>query len=1012
MVAFNEDSRVKFPTLYHLIGLGYQYLPIKGKLAEKYDPYTNIFTYIFFKQLLKINPGIGLEDIKQFYNENIVLELENEDLGEAFYTRLMDQSAAIKLIDFNDFDNNSFHVATELTYKNGKDEFRPDITILINGLPLVFLEVKKPNNPQGTLAEFRRINSRFQNKNFRKFANIIQFMIFSNNMEYDDEDRLAVQGAYYASPSYVKHSFNHFREEDQRYIKAVFVSEEEEIAMLRNNGAISLLNNAEYQLNKEHNKPTNRICSSLLSRERLAYILQYGLAYVRGHGYSLQKHIMRYPQIFGTKAIRTYIDKGNRRGIIWHTQGSGKTALAYYSVKVLTHYYRSRKEGVIPKFYFIVDRLDLLEQAKNEFLARGLIVRTVDSKEAFAKELRSNMAILNNEGKPEITVVNIHKFKDDYKAIKESDYNIEVQRIYFLDEVHRSYSPKGSFLSNLRESDKNAILIGLTGTPLLKNDPKATLFKEHSSTDLFGDYIHKYYYNASIADGYTLRLMREEIDTSYKMELAEILSELEIEKGSISKKDILAHHKFVKPLLKYIVDDFMRARITWEDYSVGGMVICDSSEQAKALFEAFQKHYAKHVIPEDQQDDPMVYSAALILHDVGSKDERKEWVDDFKKGKIDLLFVYNMLLTGFDAPRLKKLYMGRLLKRHNLLQAITRVNRTYKDYRYGYIVDFADIKREFDETNQAYLNELQEELGDDFTSYTDLFVSQAEITDEIEEINRVLWDINTENAEVFSEQLNGIHSKERLIEIRNALQSSRQLYNIIRLFGYDRLANKLDFNKLNQLYIEAQNHLSFLNFKESIVHSQGNREILNQVLNSTEFIFRKIDEEELTITEKEDFKEALRRVQEELRRNIDPKDPEYITIAEEFERVFRNNKFSMEEKADLDRVYREISYLNQKNDRLLDRYENDAKFVRVHRQIAEKEGMGEYEIYQVLMEIKEATDQTLSTNRVLLENSAYFKRSINRNTFMAFEQYQQEVLDEIEVSEVIAREYLDEFEKD
>ncbi len=94
-------------------------------------------------------------------------------------------------------------------------------------------------------------------------------------------------------------------------------------------------------------------------------------------------------------------------------------------------------------------------------------------------------------------------------------------------------------------------------------------------------------------------------------------------------------------------------------------------------------------------------AGALILHDIGSKEERKDWVEDFKTGKIDLLFVFNMLLTGFDAKRLKKLYLGRVIRKHNLLQALTRVNRPYKDFRYGYVVDFADISKEFEETNQA-----------------------------------------------------------------------------------------------------------------------------------------------------------------------------------------------------------------------------------------------------------------------------------------------------------------------
>ncbi|MFM6280560.1 MAG: DEAD/DEAH box helicase family protein, partial [Dolichospermum sp.] len=215
-----------------------------------------------------------------------------------------------------------------------------------------------------------------------------------------------------------------------------------------------------------------------------------------------------------------------KSGIIWHTQGSGKTALVYYNVKVLTDYFRDKK--ILPKFYFIVDRLNLLEQADKEFKSRNLKVHPINSKNAFAKDIKSTSVIHNLSGKPEITVVNIQKFADDPDVIKTQDYDVNIQRVYFLDEVHRSYNPKGSFLANLSQSDQNAIKIGLTGTPLLGND--------YNSKMLFGDYIHKYYYNASIADGYTLRLIREEIETSYKMTLQKALDEIEVLQGEIDKK--------------------------------------------------------------------------------------------------------------------------------------------------------------------------------------------------------------------------------------------------------------------------------------------------------------------------------------------------------------------------------------------------------------------------------------------------------------------------------------------
>ena len=357
-----------------------------------------------------------------------------------------------------------------------------------------------------------------------------------------------------------------------------------------------------------------------------------------------------------------------------------------------------------------------------------------------------------------------------------------------MDEVHRSYNPKGSFLANLNESDPNAIKLGLTGTPLLGTD--------YNSRSLFGDYIHKYYYNSSIADGYTLRLIREEIETNYKLTLKEALKEIEILKGDADKKIVYAHEKFVEPMLKYIVEDFERSRISMNDNSIGGMVVCDSSDQAKKMYEIFQATYAEKEedeLPmaaepiisysEKKATERKVKRAALILYDSGTKLERKEWVEDFKDGKYDLLFVYNMLLTGFDAPRLKKLYVGRVIKAHNLLQTLTRVNRTYKDFRFGYVVDFAGIEAQFKKTSQDYFNELQNELGDELSSYSDLFLSEEEITKKIADIKDTLFHFDTVNAENFSQQISEISDRSKMLVITKALNESKSLYNLIRLSG-------------------------------------------------------------------------------------------------------------------------------------------------------------------------------------------------------------------------------------
>ena len=500
----NENSRVKIPAILHLMRLGYDYLSLKN---ENWDKKTNIFSDIFIESLCRINPDLSPDDARRLLTD-ITIELDNEDLGQKFYERLTSQSGGKKLIDFQNFDNNSFHVVTELPCINGDEEFRPDITLLVNGMPLVFIEVKKPNNKGGIGEERERMGKRAKNPKFRRFINITQFMIFSNNMEYDDGATEPAQGAFYASSAYGKPVFNYFREEHKLNLAELLstLSDGLENTVLQDNNLSVIKHSPEFISNKSPDTLTNRILTSLLCRERLAFLLQHGLTYVKSNQGALQKHIMRYPQLFATLTIEKHLANGGKKGVIWHTQGSGKTALAYYNTRYLTHYYA--KQGIVPKFYFIVDRLDLLKQAQREFTARDFIVHTIDSREAFAADIKSAQTLHNHSGKAEITVVNIQKFQDDPNVVARNDYDLAIQRVYFLDEVHRSYNPKGSFLANLNQSDVNAVKIGLTGTPLI-----GVTAGNVNTRELFGDYIHKYYYNASIADGY---LMQPESGVSTK----------------------------------------------------------------------------------------------------------------------------------------------------------------------------------------------------------------------------------------------------------------------------------------------------------------------------------------------------------------------------------------------------------------------------------------------------------------------------------------------------------------
>ncbi|MBK6876666.1 MAG: type I restriction endonuclease subunit R [Ignavibacteria bacterium] len=1021
-MSFNENTRVKIPAILHLCRLGYDYLPLSNAVR---DENTNIFTDIFEESILRINPGIEPSDVKKTY-ENISLALDNEDLGKAF-SDMLNATSGIRLIDYENFGNNSFHVVTELTYKNGEDEFRPDITLLINGMPLAFIEVKKPNNQEGILAERDRINSRFRNKKFRKFINISQLLVFSNNMEYDHESVEPIQGAFYSSCSFGNAAFSCFREEEEFDLNTMLIPENDDIEnlVLKDNNLPSIKHSPEFKTNKNPVSPTNKILTSLFSKERFAMILKYCFAYVNSET-GLEKHIMRYPQFFATKEIEKTIDKGVKKGIIWHTQGSGKTALAFYNVKYLTDYFH--KKGIVPKFYFIVDRIDLLKQAHREFSARGLTVHTVNSKEDLQKDFKLNQAIHNQSGNREMTVVNIQKFKDDSDVLRANDYDINTQRIYFLDEVHRSYDPKGSFLANLISSDRNAIVIGLTGTPLIG--------KDRTSRETFGNYIHKYYYNNSIADGYTLKLIREDIETSYKMQLKDALKDIEIIKGDADRRFVYSHEKFATPMLEYIINDFQKSRIRFGDHSIGAMVVCDSSDQAKKLFELFNSanntpdyvtanlsHYSTAAEPSGeyiatQNERHKKLTAALILHDVGDKTERDRQVNDFKDGKIDFLFVYNMLLTGFDARRLKKLYIGRLIRDHNLLQTLTRVNRPYKKFRYGYVVDFADISKEFDKTNKAYFEELQGELGDEFQHYNNLFKSKEEIEAEISDIKEKLFHYDLTNAEIFSQQISEIEDRKEVLEIKKALEDARNLYNVIRLYGHYEMLEKVDFRKLNELYSEAARHLELLNLKESVQNNTETTNLLNVALENIVFMFRKVSEEELVIADM--LKDSLRKTREALGGNFDPRDPEFISLYDELKRLFEKKNLgeSTQEEMNenihsLDRLFEKVNELNRKNNLLKAKYENDAKYARMHKRILEKGNITnrESQIHETLLDIKRHVDDRIINNMNMLNNENYFAGLMMQTVMESFNRNSIALEPETAnfVNNTLVKEYMDEY---
>ncbi len=414
-----------------------------------------------------------------------------------------------------------------------------------------------------------------------------------------------------------------------------------------------------------------------------------------------------------------------------------------------------------------------------------------------------------------------------------------------------------------------------------------------------------------------------------------------------------------------------------------------------------------------------VKTAALILHDIGTKDERKDLVEAFKEGEIDFLFVFNMLLTGFDAKRLKKLYIGRVIKRHNLLQTLTRVNRTYKNFRYGYVVDFADIRAEFDATNKAYFDELQAELGDEMEFYSNLFKSKEDIENEIAEIKEILFHFDTTNAELFSQQITQIQDREKVILIKKVLGNVKSLYNLIRLFGHYDLLDKVDFKKLSQLYRIAEDHLALLNTQEALKNNIDNTNLLNVALEDVLFHFTKISEEELILADQ--LKDTLRKTRETLASNFDKKDPEFISLYDELKRLFDKknlDEITQDEMRQnigaLTLIYERIKELNRQNNLLKNKYSNDPKYARIHKRLVEKETISKKEslIFEALKNVKSEADLQVLQNTKLLNNESYFSGEMMRLIIEQFKNRNKINLNAESskyINNLVVNEYINEF---
>lgn len=1014
---YNEITRVQIPALMHLAKLGYDFIPTNSKENKpNLDTDTNILTDSFTQAFEHLNPTKNAQDSLAEMKKR----LNYDDLGKSFYEYLL--KSENQIIDFDNPNNNLYEMMAELPYKS----FRPDITLFINGLPLVIIEVKQPFARQGIKEEKDRHIQRYENPENKVFYNLAQIWLFSDNLPYDENK--PDQGVFY-SASYSP-IFQHFVEANKPDIPPPPPENHQNLQNHRSLEEIqkSVLN--EFNLKNTDtpkspkDTPTNSLLTSFCSHKRLCFILKYGISFLKEKS-EFKKHIWRYAQMFASlnvlKELQKHYEtnpKDPLKGIIWHTQGSGKTALTYHLTKLIRDFFSQSNLNKKTKFYFIVDRLDLLEQAKNEFLKRGLCVHEAENKEDLSQKLKSSSVFENPQGNDEIIVVNIQKFKspNEEKAPNEDPSNSapkeiisktelqesiqnsrNLQRVFIIDEAHRSYDPKGCFYANLIECDKTAVKIALTGTPLLEDNAQ-----DKATKKTFGNYLHTYSYAESIKDRHTLKLQLEIIEKSYKEKLQKIYRLLQesitIEDIEVKKERIFNHEKYIKAMLYYIIRDLLNFRRVNNDENLKAMVICFSSAQAK-LANLFFNEVQEKVLQENPNLKILnKLQSSLILHD---EQEVKEKIYSFKHEDTDIVFVFNMLLTGFDLPNLKRLYIHRELKDHNLLQALARVNRSYNNMSFGYLIDFVGIKENYDKTTDDYLKELNQFNQSDSNikdNLKDMFADRNILEKDIKNAYDDLFNYPIDDIEAMTSAIVSISAMNELLKVSHAINTLKERYNLIRTSNDEKilsLKEKMDIEKISKISSMLHKKAKQLHALKNINEPKNPNDlmILEDLIALLDFKIEFKERKELRFKEREEISAKYKQAKEMLEKIPDKQDKEVQKISKELSKLIQepltNDNFD-----GISHSYSVIiSQLKQHKEQttnLLNKYNNDRAYAIthqcLHKRLMEQNIYNPAGIFTLLSALKSAIDARIFKRQEILNEEYYLKNAIKAELNDAFKE--------------------------
>lgn len=444
---------------------------------------------------------------------------------------------------------------------------------------------------------------------------------------------------------------------------------------------------------------------------------------------------------------------------------------------------------------------------------------------------------------------------------------------------------------------------------------------------------------------------------------------------------------YIDALGEFIEKDFVNFRLQNSDNTIGGMIVCRTNPQARKVHEWFKSHSQ--------------ITTGLVITDTNnptqSKINKNNQIDFRESLTPDMLVVNLMLTTGYDVQRLKKMYLLRGPHAQSLLQTISRVNRPYKSpagkiYKYGYIVDFVDIEKEYDNTIDAYIKELEADLnenGENEGSLTGLVIDKEDINRKYHKYVKELDDIiDTGNLERFSKQL-GFYNKETLLKIRRLLNGIKECETEFILSRAMDYAEQIDSKRNKKLLRYVQDRIDFINLSTNTVDMMkviSNDEVVEILY---EFIKTKITIMNLGEFSPDNptirrFEKTVRQIQTEIKNNKNKGDIKIVKLDQLLQDIF--NKLSISDLSDLDAITDELLAalkqardINYENDRLANLYDGNFAFVKTYQDAVADYSVDKSVIEKMLVIIYENIKDVITADSLIVQGRKNFIASIKQN---------------------------------